>query len=157
MELTNERKKYNMELLNEILSDENLDEAIKKVVKNKGSNGVDKISTMDLKNLMDKEKPYRDALRTELKDRKYKPLPVRRVEIPKQDGGVRLLGIPSVIDRMIQQAIVQILSPIYDEAFSETSYGFRPKKNAHMAIAQTLEYVNGNKHWVVDIDLETFF
>lgn len=157
MKLTRERKKYNMELLNEILSDANLDEAIKRVIKNKGTNGVDKMSTMDLKNVMDINKPYRDELRQSIKKREYKPLPVRRVEIPKPDGGVRLLGIPTVIDRMIQQAIVQVLSPIYDEKFSETSYGFRPKRNAHMAIEQVLEYANGFKQWIVDIDLEKFF
>lgn len=156
-ELTKERKKYNMELLNEILSDANLDEAIKRVIKNKGSNGVDKMSTMDLKKVMDIDKPYRNELRKAIKNREYKPLPVKRVEIPKPDGGIRLLGIPTVIDRVIQQAIVQVLSPIYDKSFSETSYGFRPNRNAHMAINQVLEYTNSFKQWIVDIDLEKFF
>lgn len=146
-----------MDLLEQILSNENLDLAIKQVVKNRGANGVDKISTMELKSIMNYEKPFRETLKQEIRERKYKPLPVKRVEIPKQDGGVRLLGIPSVIDRMIQQAITQVLTPIYEEKFSEYSYGFRPKRNAHMTIEQALDYVNQSREWIVDIDLEKFF
>lgn len=143
-----------MEILELILTDENLDEACRKVVKAKGVYGVDKMSTMELKNYLDE---HREELKEELRNREYQPSPVRRVEIPKEDGSKRMLGIPTVKDRMIQQAITQILSPIYEELFSETSYGFRPKRNAHMAIEQSLDYLNGGKEWVVDIDLEKFF
>lgn len=153
--MTKERKVYNMELLEEILSDENLEKAIQQVVKNKGSNGVDKMSTMDLKRVM--ASGYREELKQEIRARKYKPQPVRQVEIPKVDGGVRMLGIPTVIDRMVQQAISQIMTPIYEEQFSETSYGFRPKRSAHMAIEKALEYMNESREWIVDIDLEKFF
>ncbi len=146
-----------MELLERILSDENLDEAIKQVVRNKGANGVDKMSTMELKRTMDYEKPFRGKLKQQIRERTYQPQPVLRVEIPKPNGGTRLLGIPTVIDRMIQQAISQILTPIYDVKFSEASYGFRPKRNAQMAIEKVLEYTNQRKEWVVDIDLEKFF
>ena len=151
------RKKgnYNMKLLDSVLSDYNLDKAIKQVVKNKGTNGVDKMSTQDLRNIMSTE--FRETLKSEIRNRKYKPKPVRRVEIPKSDGGVRLLGIPTVIDRMIQQAIHQILSPIYEPLFSEFSYGFRPLRSAHMAIEQSLDYMNQSRDWIVDIDLEKFF
>ncbi|MGX8832899.1 group II intron reverse transcriptase/maturase, partial [Amedibacillus sp. YH-ame6] len=144
-----------MELLEEILSDENLDKAIQQVVKNKGTNGVDKMSTMDLKNVMTSE--YREQLKEEIRTRTYKPKPVKRVEIPKATGGKRMLGIPTVIDRMVQQAISQILTPIYEEQFSETSYGFRPMRSAHMAIEKALEYMNQYREWIVDIDLEKFF
>ena len=144
-----------MELLDSVLSDYNLDKAIKQVVKNKGTNGVDKMSTQDLRNVMSTE--FRETLKSEIRNRKYKPKPVRRVEILKSDGGVRLVGIPTVIDRMIQQAIHQILSPIYEPLFSEFSYGFRPLRSAHMAIEQSLDYMNQSRDWIVDIDLEKFF
>lgn len=153
--MTKERQVCNMELLEEILSDENLDKAIQQVVKNKGTNGVDKMSTMDLKKVMASE--YREELKEEIRTRKYKPKPVKRVEIPKANGGKRMLGIPTVIDRMVQQAISQKLTPIYEEQFSETSYGFRPMRSAHMAIEKALEYMNQYREWIVDIELEKFF
>ena len=128
-----------MELLEKILEDINLEKAIQQVVRNKGSNGVDKMSTMDLKKVMSGE--FRNELKDSIRSRKYRPSPVLRVEIPKADGGKRELGIPTVIDRMIQQAILQILSPIYEPIFSETSYGFRPGRSAHMAITQALDYM----------------
>ena len=143
-----------MKLLEQILDDTNLDLACQKVIRAKGANGVDKMSTMDLKNYLNEN---REQLKTLIRNRKYKPKPVRRVEIPKDDGSMRLLGIPTVIDRMIQQAIVQVLSPIYEQQFSEFSFGFRPKRNAHMAIDYALEFMNQGKDWVVDIDLEKFF
>lgn len=113
------------------------------------------MSTQDIRNIMSTE--FRETLKSAIRNRKYKPKPVRRVEIPKSDGGVRLLGIPTVIDRMIQQAIHQILSPIYESLFSEFSYGFRPLRRAHKAIEQSLDYMNQSRDWIVDIDLEKFF
>ena len=143
-----------MELLEKILEDSNLEFAAQKVIRAKGANGVDKMSTSELKNWLNENK---EDLKTRIRNRVYKPQPVRRVEIPKEDGSKRMLGIPTVIDRMIQQAIVQVLSPIYEEQFSEFSFGFRPKRNAHMAIEHTLECLNQGKEWIVDIDLEKFF
>nr|AFK29745.1 hypothetical protein [uncultured bacterium] len=155
--INDERKEsYNMELLEQILSDSNIDLAIQQVVRNKGSNGVDKMSTMDLKRVMG-DVEYRNNLKNLIRARKYKPQPVLRVEIPKPNGGTRLLGIPTVIDRTIQQAILQVLTPMFDPQFSETSYGFRPNKSAHMAITKSLEYLNQGRDWIVDIDLEKFF
>lgn len=119
--------------------------------------GLIKCQQWSLKKTMDYEKPFRGKLKQQIRERTYQPQPVLRVEIPKPNGGTRLLGIPTVIDRMIQQAISQILTPIYDVKFSETSYGFRPKRNAQMAIEKVLEYTNQRKEWVVDINLEKFF
>ena len=150
-----EKEGYNMKLLDEILSDINLDKAIGQVVRNKGSNGVDKMSTMELRGLMRTD--YRETLKSAIRNRTYSPQPVLRVEIPKADGGKRLLGIPTVIDRMIQQAILQVLTPIYEPIFSDSSYGFRPGRNAHMALEKSLEYMNQSRDWIVDIDLEKFF
>ena len=98
-----------------------------------------------------------DAIREQIRTRKYKPSPVRRVEIPKDNGGVRNLGVPTVIDRVIQQAIVQVLTPIYEPLFSDSSYGFRPNRCCEMAIIKALEYMNDGYEWIVDIDLEKFF
>ena len=146
----------NMEnnLLDIILSDDNLNEAYKRVYKNKGASGVDKMMTSDLNQHL-KENGH--EIKEQIRQRKYKPQPVLRVEIPKADGGVRLLGIPTVTDRFIQQAISQVIGPIFDEQFSEYSYGFRPKRYAEMAIVQALEFMNDGYKWVVDIDLEKFF
>lgn len=144
-----------MNLLDNILDDLNLDNAIKQVVKNKGANGVDKMSTQDLKNVMRTD--FRETLKSKIRSRTYKPQPVKRVEIPKPEGGVRQLGIPTVIDRMVQQAILQVLTPIYEPIFSDYSYGFRPLRGAHMAIEQALDYMNQSRDWIVDIDLEKFF
>lgn len=143
-----------MEILELILDDANLNEACRQVKKAKGTNGVDKMSTMDLPKWLEEN---RETLKTSIRNRSYKPQPVLRVEIPKDDGSMRMLGIPTVIDRMIQQAISQVLSPIYEEQFSESSYGFRPNRNAHQAIEACLEAMNSGKEWVVDIDLEKFF
>lgn len=141
-------------LLERILSDKNLNEAYKRVHRNKGTSGVDKMMTSDLKPYLEK---HGEAIKNAIRLRTYKPQPVKRVEIPKPNGGVRLLGVPTVIDRFIQQAIAQVISPIFDDQFSEYSYGFRPKRYAEMAIIRTLELMNDGYDWVVDIDLEKFF
>jgi len=141
-------------LLNIILSDDNLNEAYKRVHKNKGASGVDKMMTSDLKQHL---KEHGQEIKEQIRQRKYKPQPVLRVEIPKPGGGVRLLGIPTVTDRFIQQAISQVIGPIFDEQFSDYSYGFRPKRYAEMAIVRALELMNDGYKWIVDIDLEKFF
>ena len=141
-------------LLEKILDDANLQTAMEKVISNGGSFGVDKVRTDELKDYFEE---HQATIKEQIRNRAYKPLPVRRVEIPKPNGGVRKLGIPTVIDRTIQQAIVQILSPIFEPTFSDFSYGFRPKRCCQQAIVKALEYFNDGYIWVVDIDLEKFF
>lgn len=141
-------------LLNQILSRENMLLALKRVEKNKGSHGVDKMPVQILRqHLVENWSPIREAILGGT----YEPMPVRRVEIPKPDGGVRLLGIPTVTDRLIQQAIAQVLSKIYDPLFSEHSYGFRPNRSAHDAVRKAKGYIQEGYRWVVDMDLEKFF
>ena len=98
-----------------------------------------------------------ENIKEQLRTRKYKPQPVRRVEIPKSDGGVRKLGVPTVTDRFIQQAIAQVLTPIYEEQFHDHSYGFRPNRCAQQSVIKALEMMNDGHNWIVDIDLERFF
>lgn len=141
-------------LMEQILSRGNLITALKRVEKNKGSHGVDGMSSQDLRFHVYKEW---EAMKIALLEGTYEPHPVRRVEIPKPDGGVRLLGIPTVTDRFIQQAIAQILSPIYDITFSEHSYGFRPNRSAHDAVREAKRFIQEGCRWVVDMDLEKFF
>ncbi len=143
-----------MELLEKVLEDNNLFEAYKQVYKNKGASGVDGVSVDELGKYMYLNK---EEIKQQIRTRKYKPSPVRRVYIPKENGDKRGLGIPTVVDRLIQQAIVQVLSPIYEQQFSETSYGFRPNRSCEMAIMKLLEYFNDRYTWVVDIDLQKFF
>ena len=142
------------QLLEEILSKENMTLAYKRVVANKGASGVDGITTDEVKDYLAENW---ESIREKIRSRKYKPLPVRRVEIPKPNGGVRKLGIPSVVDRIIEQAIAQKLTPIVEPLFSEYSYGFRPKRRAQQAIIKLLEYLNDGYTYIVDIDLEKFF
>ena len=143
------------DLLELILSKDNLNEAYRKVVRNKGSAGID---GMNVNELLPYLKEHGKELIQQIGRGKYKPSPVRRVEIPKEEKGkVRKLGIPTVVDRLIQQAIAQILSPVYEEQFSETSYGFRPQRGAHNALKQCQEYVDAGYVYVVDMDLEKFF
>lgn len=141
-------------LMEQILSRENLIRALNRVVRNKGSHGVD---GMPVQNLRAHVIEHWDTMKMELLAGTYQPQPVRRVEIPKPDGGVRLLGIPTVIDRFIQQAIAQVLSSIYDPTFSDHSYGFRPKRSAHGAVKKAKTFMMEGNRWVVDIDLEKFF
>ena len=141
-------------LLNQILSRENMLQALKRVEQNKGSHGVDMMPVQNLRqHIVENWLSIKEAI---LKGT-YEPMPVRRVEIPKPDGGVRLLGIPTVTDRLIQQAIAQVLSKVYDPTFSENSYGFRPNRNAHDAVRKAKEYIGEGYRWVVDMDLEKFF
>lgn len=140
--------------LDRILSRNNLNEAFRQVERNKGAAGIDGMSIEVAKEYL---RQHKEELVHDIRQRQYQPKPVRRVEIPKASGGVRLLGIPTVIDRVIQQAIAQVLTPIFEEHFHNSSYGFRPNRNAHMAIAQALRDINEGYRWIVDIDLEKFF
>ena len=142
-------------LLRKILSRDNMNEAYRKVKSNRGTGGVDKMSVDELLPYL---REHRLELLRQIKDGKYKPSPVRRVEIPKEEKGkVRKLGIPTVVDRMIQQAIAQVLTSIYEPQFSESSFGFRPKRGAHDALKQCQRYANEGYLYVVDMDLEKFF
>ena len=140
--------------LERILSRENLLIAMKRVIANKGSHGVDGMTVYELKQFLQMNWI---RIREDIFNNEYKPMPVRRVEIPKPSGGTRLLGIPTVLDRFIQQAIAQELNLIYDENFSENSFGFRPRRDAKDAIKKAESYINKGYRWVVDIDLEKFF
>ncbi len=141
-------------LLERIVSPENLNNAYKRVVRNKGAGGVDGMKVDELlQYLKDNGKEIRESVLAG----KYKPAPVRRVEIPKDNGKKRMPGIPTAVDRVIQQAIAQVLIPIYEPEFVETSYGFRPGKSAHDAIRKCQEYLNEGYVWAVDMDLEKFF
>ena len=141
-------------LMEQILSSDNLNRAYLQVVRNKGAEGVDGMKYTELKEYLAKNG---ENIKEQLRTRKYKPQPVRRVEIPKPDGGVRNLGVPTVTDRFIQQAIAQVLTPIYEEQFHEHSYGFRPNRCAQQAILTALDMMNDGNDWIVDIDLEKFF
>ena len=143
-----------MELLEKILDDNNLYNAYKQVYRNKGTSGVDGVTVEELGVYMYKHK---EEIKYQIRNLKYKPSPVRRVEIPKENGKMRKLGIPTVVDRLIQQAIVQVLTPIFEPQFSETSYGFRPSRCCEQAIVKALEYFNDGYDWIVDIDLQAFF
>ena len=154
MNLTVNRGVTTMELIEVITSKENLNRAYKKVVENKGAGGIDE---MTVKELGDYIRENKDSIANSLRNRTYMPKPVRRVYIPKSNGKKRPLGIPTVLDRTIQQAIAQPITDIYEEVFSEYSYGFRPGRSCHDAIKQALEYLNDGYEWVVDIDIEQFF
>ena len=142
------------EMLEKILSDDNIKLAYKRVYANKGAGGVDGVTIQELEEYM---KKYWNGIKKEIRERKYKPQPVLRVEIPKPNGGIRKLGIPTVIDRVIEQAITQVLTPIFEPIFNENSYGFRPNRRCEQAVVKLLEYFNEGYLWIVDIDLEKFF
>lgn len=141
-------------LLEKVLARDNMLLAMNRVISNKGSHGVDGMKYDELRYFVI---AHWHTIKLKLLDGTYKPSPVRRVEIPKPNGGIRLLGIPTVLDRMIQQAIAQVLTKIYEPTFSNSSYGFRPGRSQHQAIKQSLEYINQGNRWVVDMDLEKFF
>nr|WP_313609290.1 group II intron reverse transcriptase/maturase [Dysgonomonas sp.] len=147
-------EKNGAELLEDILHRNNLNAAWKKVKDNKGAAGIDGMSVDEMLPYL---KEHREELLESIRGGFYKPKPVRRVEISKPDGGVRMLGVPTVIDRMIQQAIAQVLEPIFEKTFSDNSYGFRPGRNAHQAIKQARRYYDEGYTRVVDIDLAKYF
>jgi len=141
-------------LLEQILSRDNLNRAYKQVKRNKGAGGID---GMQVDELLPYLREHKDELIQSLRDGKYRPQPVRRVEIPKENGKTRKLGIPTVVDRLIQQAICQVLSPIFEKQFSDNSFGFRPKRSAHDALKGCQTKITEGYRWVVDIDLERYF
>ena len=146
------KKKSSM--LEQILDRRNVERALEQVIGNKGAAGVDGMQTEELRGYLNDNW---QSLRAGILEGNYQPNAVRKVEIPKPNGGKRMLGIPTVLDRLIQQAISQWLTPKYEEQFSTHSYGFRPNKNAHQAVLQAQEYVRGGKEWIVELDLEKFF
>jgi len=150
----NNVNEYNGGLLERILEPANLNLAYKKVRANKGSSGVDGMTVDDLLEFL---KQNGQKLRQQVLEGTYKPRPVRRVEIPKPDGGSRMLGIPTVLDRVVQQAIAQILSPLFESKFSKHSYGFRPGRSAKQAVIKCREYIQAGHIWTVDIDLANYF
>ena len=150
-----ERPAMNQEQrMEEVCGRENCLQAFKRVKSNKGSAGIDGMTVEELPGYLKEHWP---AIRDQLLRGTYKPQPVKRVEIPKPDGGVRKLGIPTVLDRMIQQAVMQVLQSSWDAEFSQHSYGFRPGRSAHQAVSEAQKYVAEGRRWVVDLDLEKFF
>jgi RNA-directed DNA polymerase len=149
-----ERSGLEHSLMERVVERGNLARALKRVRKNKGSPGVDGLTVDELPAYLKQHWP---RLREELLTGRYQPSAVQRVEIPKPDGGVRTLGIPTVLDRFIQQAVLQVLQAMIDPSFSESSYGFRPGRSAHQAVCQAQRYVQSGRRWVVDVDLAQFF
>jgi RNA-directed DNA polymerase len=146
--------KASAELWERVWERQNLFTALERVERNGGAPGIDGMPVEELRPYL---REHWLEIREALDQQSYQPSPVRRVEIPKPDGGVRLLGIPTVLDRFLQQAIAQALTPLFEPLFSNHSYGFRPGRSAHQAIEQAQEYVQAGYEWVVDIDLEKFF
>ena len=142
------------QVMEEVCDRENLLRALRRVKSNKGSPGIDGMKVGELPGYLKQHWP---AIREPLLNGTYKPQPVRRVEIPKPDGGMRQLGIPTVLDRFIQQAVMQVLQGKWDGTFSEHSHGFRPQRSAHQAVAKAQQYIAAGNRWVVDLDLEKFF
>ena len=143
-----------MELIEQVLDYTNVNKAYRNVIANKGSKGVDGVTTEELSSYMQENW---ERIKQEILSGTYRPQSVLGVEIPKTNGGTRLLGIPTVTDRLIQQSIHQVLYPMYDIEFSEYSYGFRVGKNARQAIAQAKSYINGGYQYIIDFDLKSFF
>ena len=143
-----------MELIEWILAEQNMQMAVKAVKQNKGAAGVD---GMPVEELEEYYVIHGEEIKDQIREKKYKPQPVRRVYIPKANGKKRPLGIPTVADMMVQQATAQILSKGYEKYFSENSYGFRPGRDCHMAVNKALEYLNEGYEWVIDLDIEKYF
>lgn len=143
-----------MNLLNEVLSSSNLNRAYQHVLRKKGGCGVDGMTVYELHDYL---KEHKDEIIEQIRTRTYVPQPILRVEIPKANGGKRKLGIPTVVDRVIQQAITQVLVPIYEQQFSNYSYGYRPNRSCEKAIIKGLEFMNDGYDWIIEIDLERFF
>ena len=143
-----------MELMEEILSEKNLKMAIKKVKQNKGAPGIDRMTVQEVEDWFNK---YKEEVVSKIMNKQYRPMPVKRVYIPKPNGKKRPLGIPTVVDRVIQQAMLQVLSEIYEPIFSEHSFGFRPRRSAHMAMEEVMNNLNEGYEWIVDLDIEKFF
>lgn len=141
-------------MLEEILNYRNVQKALKQVVSNKGAGGIDGMQTEGLREYL---KANWQLLKQSILDGSYRPQPVRKVEIPKPQGGMRMLGIPTVLDRLLQQSISQWLSPKYEPEFSSNSYGFREGRNAHQAVMQAKKYLEEGKEWIIELDLEKFF
>ena len=141
-------------LMEQILSKDNLNAAYLQVVRNKGAAGIDGMTVEELGAYLSENG---ENIREQLRTRRYKPQPVKRVEIPKPDGGVRNLGVPTVVDRFVQQAVAQVLTPIFEEQFHDHSYGFRPNRCAQQAVLKALEMMNDGHSWIVDIDIAKFF
>jgi len=152
--ITEDTRAETLQLIEAVVARQNMLRAYDQVMKNKGAAGVDQ---MTVEQLMPYLREHWEEIKEELLSGRYKPRPVRSVEIPKPDGGVRQLGIPTVLDRLIQQALHQVLSRYFEPEFSESSYGFRPKRNAHKAVMQAREYAAQGRRVVVDMDLEKFF
>ena len=153
-ERSTERPAKAVGLMEVMVRPQNMKKALKRVMANKGAPGIDGMTTAELPPFLNQNW---QGIRDELLSGTYRPQPVRRVGIPKPDGGHRYLGIPTVVDRLIQQAILQVLTPVFDPYFSDRSYGFRPNRSAHQAIAKAQSYVEEGRRWVVDIDIERFF
>jgi group II intron reverse transcriptase/maturase len=143
-----------MELIEKILRASNLTESSKEVIRNKGAGGIDRMQVNELETYLQEN---RESLINQIRTGRYIPQAIRGQEIPKGNGKVRILGIPTVVDRMLQQAVLRVLMPRYEYMFSEYSYGFRPKRNTHQAVGKSLEYINSGYHHIVEIDLKGFF
>lgn len=152
--LYEQTEEQQVELIEWILQDENIDKAIEAVKRNKGAAGVDGMTVDELDAYFAE---HRGEIKAQIRAGEYKPSPVRRVYIPKANGKKRPLGIPTAVDRVVQQMVAQILSLGYDKYFSENSYGFRPNRDAHQAIGKALEYLNEGNEWVIDLDIEKYF
>jgi group II intron reverse transcriptase/maturase len=140
--------------MEEVVADSNIARAVKRVRQNRGSPGIDRMTVDELPEFLDRNA---GILREQLLSGTYEPRAVRRVTIPKPDGGERELGIPTVVDRVVQQAILQVLGPRFDAEFSQHSHGFRPGRSAHGAVYEAQRYIQAGSTWVVDVDLERFF
>jgi group II intron reverse transcriptase/maturase len=143
-----------MQTIDKVLRPGNLTQACKEVIQNKGASGVDQMSVKELKSYLDKN---REALSEEMRQGSYIPQPIRGKEIPKQNGKKRLLGIPTVVDRMLQQAVCRVIMPQFEYMFSDYSFGFRPQRNTLQAVTKSLNYINSGYQYIVDIDLKNFF